>query len=296
MSYRKLLVAAGVLAAVSFGRAASAAPVLPDFTLDLNPVSIPITTQTLLVADKFVGNYNEIFSVTSFNPMTGAGTFSTLAYWDMGQIVHDDGTIVYPAGVSKLGVDYAVYGLFSASGSFGPNGLGGTTFTANAGDIEVVLDQNINTTKTLPGAAAGTPPPLVAPPNIPAGTPLGFIGAGGVALAGTGDDTVLATAALSAGEGHTAAGLANGDFGLVFNPFTLTGLGNQFFFAPKPFYLEVDLKGQFNSFVVAGGLNQTINGSADAFFNDTTVPEPATLTLLGGGLLAMAARRRKAKK
>jgi len=244
---------------------ASAAPVLPDFTVDLNPVSIPIVVPTLLVADKFTGNYNEVLTVT------GPGTFATEAYWDAGQLVHDDGTIPYAAGVSKIGVDYAIYALFSSTGTFAVNVGGGFDFLATSGSVTLYLDQSVNTGKTLPATAPGA-----------------------ITRALFGDDSILATSPLFTGEGHTGSPLASGDFGLLFKPFTLTALGSSYFVSPVPFYMAAVLKGQFNSFVPAG--TQLINGSADAFF-DSTIPEPATLTLLGIGLVSSGlARRRRSKK
>jgi len=261
-SFKTLVVAAGVMTAIG-ATSANAAPVLPDFTLNTTVFGGP---NAALVADKFTGNYNEVLTIT------GPGTFSTVAYWDAGQIVHNDGTVPYAAGQTGLGVTYAIYALFTADGTFTPNGSG-FDFAAGTGSISLWLDDNLDSTpKVLPGSAPG----VIAIPN-------------------TGDDKLLASAALLTGSGHENATdpLASGDFGLLFQPFNLTALGSTYFIAPQPFYLQAVLKGQFNSFVPVG--NQLINGSADAFFADVAVPEPATLTLLGLGLAGIARRRRAAK-
>jgi PEP-CTERM motif len=242
---------------------ASAAEVLPDFTIDINALSTVINVPTLLVADKFTGNYNEVLTVTA------PGQFATEAYWDAGQVVHDDGTIPYNAGTTKLGVDYAIYALFTSTGSFVPAGTG-FDFTGATGTISIYLDQNLNTTKTLPATAPGA-----------------------ITRTLFADDMLLASSTLLAGSAHTGDPLASGDYGLLFAPFNLTALGQQFFVAPVPFYSTIVLKGQFNSFVPAG--TQLINGSADAFFA-ANVPEPATLTLLGLGLVGSGLARRRRKQ
>lgn len=261
------------------------ADVLNDFTINPKTLAVnPAAFGSAVIGDKLVGGYNEVFTVT------GATTFATTAYWTLPVLWSTDGTVGVSAGTSGIGDSqgYNLYAVFNATGNITPVS-GGFDFTASGGSVTLYADPLRNTTFALPSFAPGA-------------VTLGLT-ADETALANSG---VLASAALASGNGHTnAAGQANGDFGLTFKPFTLTGLGSAYFVSPQPFYLTAFLKGQFNSFPVfpagcgttvafgSAGCSSTINGSADAFF----APEPATLGLLGMGLFAtgLVARRRRAK-
>jgi hypothetical protein len=209
----------------------------PDFTVDVNPVSFPVKRPLLLVADKLTGNYHEVFTITEAG--AGSGTFAVTGYWDIGQLVHADGSVPYSAELSRLGVDYALYGLFSYAGTFVIDGTNGR-FVVTEGSLTLSLDRGVNTGKTLPDVA----------PNP-------------ITLTKSPDDAVLATASLVSGAGHFRfGGLANGDFGLAFSPLTLTPVGTQYFVAPTPWDAGVLFKGHFNDFEAS--LIQRIDGSADA--------------------------------
>ena len=163
--------------------------------------------------------------------------------------MHDDGSIPYTAEVSRLGVDYALYALFSYEGTYqlplctSPDCNMGSSIvlTAITGSLTLSLDRGANTGKTLTDF-----------PNP-------------VALSHFGDDSILGTATVvffPGSEGHLrdGAGSANGDFGVLFDSFVLTPLGQRYFVAPGPFNQRLQLKGHFNSF------EPHTNGSADVMF------------------------------
>jgi len=110
-----------------------------------------------------------------------------------------------------------------------------------------------------------------------------------VVTGGNGDDQVLANASLIFGQGTLNTQVAaEGFFSLLFND-SLTTLGRNYFIFPNPFYMQAKLNGVFDPFTPVGG-SQIIHGSGNLFFQ---TPEPATLTLLGLGLLGAAGTRRR---
>lgn len=233
--------------------ASAGAVVLPDFTVDEG--SVPGNAAGTIVADKGNGAYSERIT------FDGAGNFVAAAYADFGQYLSNDGTSLV---ASQLNTNYGLYALFDASGTVA-GGPAVFTFTGGAASFTLWIDPGQNTTKTL--GATGSDP---------------------VTLAGNADDYQIASASsLVSGTGVLVAGVG-GFFDFVFDDFTLTLDGQNYFIAPNPFYLRVNVDGDFDSFAVAG--TQTVNGDLSFVFQ---VPEPGMLGMLGLGLLGVALMSRK---
>ena len=244
---------------------AANAVVFPDFKVDPDLIAGGAN----FTADKITGNYVE---VVTFGP---GNTFNVSLQWQAGQFVKDDGVTPIAAGITRLGVDYGLYALFQGSGTFATVGVT-TVFTLNpGGSIRVFYDDNVDTTFTAP-----------------------LTGSGAWTTGLSGDDLILATGAAINGSGTLDPSLATcnppngincGSFGQT-TSFNLTVDGKRFFIDPIPFYNISFQSGQLNNFTPAG--TQTINGSLDVIF--ATVPEPATLGLVGLALVGLGALRRRA--
>lgn len=249
------------------------------------PVGAPVTIQEAAVsgaaanafqADQLSGQYDEVLTILD------ATHFNTEAIFNAGQWFKSGS----PLGTQLNGfgaAGYGIYAKFTGAGTYAPNLGGGFTFSGGSGYIEIWADANQDTNYDVKASTAGAVP-SVANLNL-------VSGAGSIT-----DDVLLGTATLvTAAQGNTSPGLANGNFELVFGDFALANPnGLAYFTAPRPFYFTLDLNGNFQSFnPTVGSSVQLLNNSANAFFQ---TPEPSGLALVAISLLGLGVATRRNRK
>lgn len=258
-------------AALFLTGSAAVAQVFPDFVVTEG--SVPGAMANTFTADKVTGNYVEVIS---FN----GGTFTASLLWNAGQFVANDGRTPV---ASQLGGSspnqYGLYALYQANGTFATVG-GRTTFnfTQGTGTLNVFLDPNSNT-------AFGQPPNGATAWSV-SNNADDFQIASGIPTSGQGTlDPTLSTCT-----GGGGGGINCGSFGAT-STWSLTAAGAAYLTTPNPFFNVSFQSGQLNNFMPSG--TQVINGSLDVIFGSTAVPEPASIALIGLGLMGLGLSRRR---
>lgn len=267
--------------ALAFGVAgAQAAPV--GLPLLIEEGSVSGTPANAFWADQLSGQYDEVVTFIDATHFTTVAVFRAGAWYRDGSTV-TEGQFLNGPGASG----YNLYAKFIGSGTYSTSLSGSdivTTFSATQNAIELWLDPSRNTVYNIP-AAAGAPTPAFTDLTLTSGA------------ASLTDDRRLGSASITlAAGGNSSTGLANGNFEIVFGGFTLDAPdGENYFVAPRPFHMTLDLNGNFQSLTPVAGTSVALrNSSANAFFFNS-VPEPGALALAGIALLGLgvAGKRRK---
>ncbi|MBK4736109.1 flocculation-associated PEP-CTERM protein PepA [Noviherbaspirillum pedocola] len=269
---KKSMMAAAVTGALALASSAAMAQTFPYFTV--NEGSVAGANANTFTADKVTGNYTEVISFGANN------SFNVSLLWNAGQFVTNNGATPVPTQLGQTGSvvsqQYGLYALYTGSGTYSMNN-GTTSFNFTPGGaLSVYIDPNTNTMFNKPGN-----------------------GSTAWTTTNSGDDYLIGTGMPTSGQGTldpslstcgSSGGINCGSFGSS-TSFALTAQGSQYFTSPNPFYNVSFQSGQFNNIPLSG--TQTVNGSMDVIFGSTAVPEPASVALIGLGLMGLGLSRRK---
>lgn len=236
---------------------------------EVSPNSLGLTGYSPFNADQMLGNASTLLTTTSATTATGSGWINMTSF-----TLNNTPILAGASGINLGGANsYALYVTFDLASTLTQGTINNPNSQGDLTALNYTLWADVGSDSVFTAADASS--------------------AIAATVAQNGADTILGTGSLISG----VNGINNlgGAFLNSITTVSLTAAGSNYFTDPVPFY-ELAFE-QFNNTTqgieISGNLVSINQETGSIDFN--RVPEPATLALMGLGLLGMSATRRRNK-